>query len=418
MKSLILLLILSLAFTNAIVNQTLLNSLVQLQSKSADALDTASSVLKDLKQANVDAQEAADQLDKEQQAECAVNIAAQTEIVTQNKQVLDDAISHRKFIEQEIQDTNDYLDFINNRRNTINKRREELESQRCASNAFFVKSLKEHDDAIKIIELLKQDLAPYTSNNGQGEQVTELAQLSSVTDKLRQYSHLFNEQAIEEFNQLSRESVESSTAEWDPRADDNNKGELQLEKGEVGTQERDLKAKLGDKLVDLLDKLQEHLRQSIKNLTENEIRSAWDLAVWLQLSEQELKQLDEEEQRKNTYLEKLVISLQSAKAHEDKSIETHSASVALLSNIVGDCENKHNNYLKNTNRRNDENIIIDEVIQIFSEKVANMGSELRERIEDNLDNGQIDNQWKREISEHVERDSGRLHDNIKQETAF
>lgn len=90
-------------------------------------------------------------------------------------------------------------------------------------------------------------------------------------------------------------------------------------------------------------------------------------------------------------MEKLTISLQSAKAHEDKSAETHAASVALLSNIVSDCETKHNNYVSNTNRRNDENAVLDEVIQVFVERVSSMGQELRDRIEDNLDNGAIDN---------------------------
>ena len=69
----------------------------------------------------------------------------------------------------------------------------------------------------------------------------------------------------------------------------------------------------------------------------------------------------------------MAISLLSAKAHEDKSWETHAASVALLSNIVADCETKHTNYSKNTNRRNEENAILDDVIQVFVESVASMG---------------------------------------------
>ena len=45
----------------------------------------------------------------------------------------------------------------------------------------------------------------------------------------------------------------------------------------AGTEERDV----GNRLLDAVDRLEEHLINSIKDLEASEIRAAWDLATWL-----------------------------------------------------------------------------------------------------------------------------------------
>jgi len=50
----------------------------------------------------------------------------------------------------------------------------------------FVKAIKEHRDAEKVIEFLKVDLAGYTSKGA-----VELSQIKEFSDKLSAYSHLF-----------------------------------------------------------------------------------------------------------------------------------------------------------------------------------------------------------------------------------
>lgn len=62
------------------------------------------------------------------------------------------------------------------------------------------------------------------------------------------------------------------------------------------------------RVLDAIDKLEKHLEESIKNLEENEIKAAWDLSQWLQDSEAELLHLDEEQAKKTTYIDKLLIS--------------------------------------------------------------------------------------------------------------
>jgi len=45
----------------------------------------------------------------------------------------------------------------------------------------------------------------------------------------------------------------------------------------AGTDERDL----GQKILDMVDKLEEHLEASMADLKKNEIKAAWDLVRWL-----------------------------------------------------------------------------------------------------------------------------------------
>jgi len=126
-------------------------------------------------------------LNKTQEAEGLAQIASLTAVRDENRKILDNAIEHTKFIETEISDTQAYLVWIINRRNAITKRLADLADQRCYSNMLFVKSLKEHKDALLVIDLLIKDLAPYSNKK------VSLSQVQDVTDKLRMYSHLFNE---------------------------------------------------------------------------------------------------------------------------------------------------------------------------------------------------------------------------------
>jgi hypothetical protein len=125
-----------------------LTNLMNMQSKAVDAIDSALGLLRELKQANVDAQTKADEINATQEEELGRQIAELTEIADQNKQVGDDSTAHRKKIESEIQITQENLVWINNRRIEINKKRDYFREQRCYASLSFVKQLKEHDEAL------------------------------------------------------------------------------------------------------------------------------------------------------------------------------------------------------------------------------------------------------------------------------
>lgn len=67
--------------------------------------------------------------------------------------------------------------------------------------------------------------------------------------------------------QLGREAYE-----------DNDRAQLNVATFNSGTDTRNLKATLGDSIIDLLNKLQEHLKLSMKDLEDKEIAAAYDFA--------------------------------------------------------------------------------------------------------------------------------------------
>jgi len=82
--------------------------------RAGDAVDAALQVLYDLRQANVDAQDAADEQNRTQQAACDSEISDLQSIADSNKASGDAATGHRKYLENEIQETHEYLDWIIN----------------------------------------------------------------------------------------------------------------------------------------------------------------------------------------------------------------------------------------------------------------------------------------------------------------
>lgn len=111
-----------------------------------------------------------------------------TDIATSNKAIGTEATTNRKNIEQKISDDSSYIEWIHSRRDDIHRKRAELEEQRCYSNNIFVHQLKEHDDALEVIRMLRDDLLPFAPNAD-----AELSQITDVASKLKAYTHLFNE---------------------------------------------------------------------------------------------------------------------------------------------------------------------------------------------------------------------------------
>lgn len=60
----------------------------------------------------------------------------------------------------------------------------------------FIKSLKEHQDALKVIAWLKEDVLGIIGNQGEEEVLT---QIKDSATRLQAYTHLFNEKALSQF---------------------------------------------------------------------------------------------------------------------------------------------------------------------------------------------------------------------------
>jgi len=336
--------------------------LAQMNAAAADAIDSALTVLYDLQQANVDAQETADELNKTQQAACDSEIEDLRQIAESNKQSGEDATNHRKYLENEITETEAHLEWIASRRAEIHAREEELQDQRCYSNAIFIRALKEHADGLLAIDLLRNDVLPASERAEAAN--TELTQIKDATKKLSAYKHLLNQQAIAEFEQLTGH-VEDSTDNQKAGLDLMSAGDRAANRGVDGSATM-------EQIHNLLAKFATQLEEGIVELQQNEVKAAWALAVWLQDSEDELNHLAGEEDKKNTYLEKLNISVQAARASEAKAWEIFHQSALAYNDAIQECIRKGEAYLADKHQREDENALIFEVIKMFKEQTSSL----------------------------------------------
>jgi hypothetical protein len=121
-----------------------------------------------------------------------------------------------------------------------------------------------------------------------------------------------------------------------------------------------------------LNHLEQHLTEGIAQLEASEVRAAWDLAIWLQDSEDEKAYLDSEEVKKTTYSDKLHISVQAAAAHENKAWEIYFQSSSSYHNAVTTCAHLGEAYMDDKHKRDDEAGLIEEVIKLFKDNVSTL----------------------------------------------
>lgn len=307
-----------------------------------DAVDAALQVLYDLRQANYDAQDAADERNKTNQAACDASIADLWAIAESNKGTGDAATAQRKYFEAEIANTEATIAWIFSRRNDIRARQAELQDQRCFSNQIFVRGLADYTGSLEALDLLRNDLFPTA-----GRDEASLAQVSEkASEKLSQYKHLFNEQALAAFEQLA--SGEHSAAA------NQNEGELE------------------DQINGLLDTLEQHLESALATSEAAEVQAAWQLAQWLNDSDDEVEGLNDQQDKLTVYLDKMNIAVEAARAHETKAWEIYFQSSSNYHNEITICKWKGEAYLEDKHIRADETGLIDDLIKQFKEQVGRL----------------------------------------------
>jgi len=125
-------------------------------------------------------------------------IAELRAIAETNRDTAEKATEHREYIESEIEDSHNHIEWIHNRIIAIKEKLEELNVTRCEMAMLFVQSLKEHSDALVAIEMLMTDL---DRSEAAGE-APILADVGTFSSKLQAYEHLFEKQAMSEFFQV------------------------------------------------------------------------------------------------------------------------------------------------------------------------------------------------------------------------
>ena len=232
---------------------------MQTGTKARDAIDSVFELLNDLKESNEEAQFADDAKNKTDEEIGQATISKFTQVKSLNEQILQNANANRVHFEQELRDTKTYLAWNEARREEIQRKSESLADNQCYSNSLFVRSLKQGQEALDVITLLKQDLQSYIATGSD----LELAQVSTnqvktVADKLKGYSNIIHASEVQAFLQLADESSSSSSeSEEEPSAPGKRRGTLP------------------EQLVQVLDDLQTKVGESLHNLEQNQIEAAW-----------------------------------------------------------------------------------------------------------------------------------------------
>jgi len=213
-----------------------------------------------------------------------------------------------------------------------------------------------------------------------GTSQVQLDEIHDSAKKLEAYTHLFNDKAMNDFLQLTQgpHAVDAETAEWDAAADDNSRDALSVQRMGAGTEDRDV----GQKLIAAIERLEQHLIDSMRDLEQSEIKAAWNLATWIQDTNAELVHLDEEQATKTTYIDRLLVAIVGAKAREEEAWEIYFESAATLNDANADREAKRAWYAQEKARREEENAVLDEVIRIFIERVQGLDAGIRNKVND------------------------------------
>jgi len=129
--------------------------------------------------------------------------------------------------------------------------------------------------------------------------------------------------------------------------------------------------------------------------------------------------LDNEQAAKITYMDKMLIAIIAAKAHEDQAWEIYFESAATLNNAIDDLNVKREFWAAEKARRDEENAILDEIIQIFIDRVSGLDSGMKNKVNDFSEDGLFDNSdIARSTDTIYNKDQGQLEANVASEASF
>ena len=170
-----------------------------------------------------------------------------------------------------------------------------MKDERCEASNVFVLRVRENYEAMDAIALLKYELT--TLHQAGQVSMVELEEMPSY-NRLLAYTHMFKDNALKEFEQLAEEPVTRRDAGDDHV--DNTRGEQELESFQ-GEDRGDVVARMLNKL----DELEAHLKASLDDLRDNELRAAYDTVRYIQEAEKEVHYLQTEEEKRTSYAAKL-----------------------------------------------------------------------------------------------------------------
>jgi hypothetical protein len=352
---------------------------VALQTRDNETLLQVFNLLTDLRRLNDEEQSQADARNVAEEAECASTIAALQQSLEQATQEWTEAKNHLKFVQDELKTTRDHIADLSQRYDRNLKRLEELSEHRCSQNAQFVQSLRQHKEALAALEILRAELANYFAT-GAGN-VVALFQNSPAyamcknNPNCRASANFRFLEYGEDFYGVSYDSNAASE-----HRDNNVEGLKNLDDSSYVGQRPNFEGDTEASLYGLIDQLEDHLAQSLEDLENAEIKSAYDFADWQDATEKENGEIQAELARKTTYEAKLVEGLKVAESYESKTHAAYDNAVASLEAKQAECEHKKDYYQSENVRRAEENEVIDATLEIGRKILPNLDEYTKTRL--------------------------------------
>ena len=205
---------------------------------------------------------------------------------------VNDVKGHIKWLENEIKETNSAIKSRQDRIAANIRLLEQFKKERCENNLLFVKSLREHIEAIEIMSLLRQDIVDYFRKNSKKS--------TSFLEKFAEFSHLLDEehklilsQLTTKLNKLPTDTTRM-TANTDVYTKEQGRTSAQIGVGHNDNSRQELKklatpgyatisvylTALEKKVLFMIDSLILHLKNSRDSLTQSEIKSSEDFAIF------------------------------------------------------------------------------------------------------------------------------------------
>eukprot|EP01016_Furgasonia_blochmanni_P022022 TRINITY_DN240_c0_g1_i1.p1 TRINITY_DN240_c0_g1~~TRINITY_DN240_c0_g1_i1.p1 ORF type:complete len:380 (-),score=172.75 TRINITY_DN240_c0_g1_i1:285-1424(-) len=330
--------------------QSTTSVMIQNQANTKQSIDSVLDLLIELKEGEENEQKKADSRNKTEEDEGLTSISQFNELVEKEKKNARQCTEHREVVEKELNQTLTRLEWLEKRFAEIEAFLDKLAEERCRANAIFIANLREHNEALKAIQYLKQEYDTLAGHN-------ELAgvQLKSFTDKLKKYEYMYQEQAVEQLVELS--SVSADTTDL-------------------------TSANVAEKIFTMIAKLEQNLREEMKKFEEHEIKAAYDFINYQGSAEAENSSLASEHDDKRAALQKIKVDLDVALDYEKRCWETYDTAVRALNAALEDLSHKRDFYISQTSRRTLDTEVLQEVIETFQEKILDLGSFMQKKIKE------------------------------------
>jgi len=335
----------------------------------------------------------------------------------QRTQDVKDVKAHIAYLQNEQSETNKTVQSRLNRIAENNRTLERFKQERCNNNLNFIKSLREHKDAIDVMKLLRADLVAYFNTWLKNPENAALIQISDheslnlpmFMEKLTKFAHLFDDEHREIFIQLMEKvktiesppdwkTLNNKTAEYTSVSDrnattigtghiDNTRGELKRLESPSFQKARQYVIDLQTKVLAMLDGLIKHLQDSRRKLSEDEMLANEHFADFQSQMLKENRYLAGKIVQERKYLLKLSVQLTESQAQFKRRDTLRQEASDALSSLRKICQEKEDFHVRESARRTKELGIANKAITLLNAIVARLTARTMSRVSTNVAGG-------------------------------